>query len=252
MKYPIIQLKNISKTYTSVSFLHKRKTKALDNVSLEIFQNEIFTLLGPNGSGKTTLLNIIIGQILPDYGEIFIFGTKQKNNITEKFKNKMNMCSGNPNFPWCMTVKEILKFYGLLYGISGKKLNQQVDKYISIFELEKYADVRFDELSTGTKQRLALAKSLINEPEILLLDEPTLGLDPEVSIKIRHFIKKIKKEQNITIILTTHYMKEAEELSDRIAFINGGKILTIGTIYEIYKNTNTTNLEDAFLKLAHL
>jgi ABC-2 type transport system ATP-binding protein len=252
MKYPIIQLKNISKTYTSVSFLHKRKTKALDNVSLEIFQNEIFTLLGPNGSGKTTLLNIIIGQILPDYGEIFIFGTKQKNNIIEKFKNKMNLCSGNPNFPWCMTVKEILKFYGLLYGISGKKLNQQVDKYTSIFELEKYADVRFDELSTGTKQRLALAKSLINEPEILLLDEPTLGLDPEVSIKIRHFIKKIKKEQNITIILTTHYMKEAEELSDRIAFINSGKILTIGTIYEIYKNTNTTNLEDAFLKLAHL
>jgi ABC-type multidrug transport system ATPase subunit len=251
-KQIIIQLRNISKTYTSSLFLSKRKTKALDNVSLEIFQNEIFTLLGPNGSGKTTLLNIIMGQIFSDNGEVYVFGTKLKNSVPEKIKKKMNMCSGNPNFPWCMTVKEILKFYGLLYGISGKKLNQQVDKYITIFELAKHADVRFDELSTGTKQRLALAKSLINEPEILLLDEPTLGLDPEVSIKIRQFIKKIKQEQNITIILTTHYMKEAEELSDRIAFISNGKIFTIGTIDEIYKNTNTTTLEEAFLKLAHL
>ncbi len=251
-KQVVIQLRNISKTYTSSLFLRKRKTKAIYNVSLEIYQNEIFTLLGPNGSGKTTLLNIIIGQILPDNGEVFILGTKLKKYVPEKIKKRMNMCSGNPNFPWCMTVKEILKFYGLLYGISGKKLSQQVDKYISIFELEKYADVRFDELSTGTKQRLVLAKSLINEPDILLLDEPTLGLDPEVSIKIRQFIKKIKHENNTTIILTTHYMKEAEELADRVAFISNGTILTIGSIEEIYKSTKTTNLEDAFLKLAHL
>ena len=251
-KQVVVQLKNISKTYTSSLFLSKRKTKAINNVSLEVYQNEIFTLLGPNGSGKTTLLNIIMGQILSDDGEVFILGTKLKNYIPEKIKKKMNMCSGNPNFPWCMTVKEILKFYGLLYGISGKKLVQQIDKYISIFELDKYANIRFDELSTGTKQRLALAKSLINEPEILLLDEPTLGLDPEVSIKIRQFIKKLKQEQKITIILTTHYMKEAEELSDRIAFINNGRILSVGTLQEILNTTKSTNLEEVFLKLTHL
>jgi len=121
MKQYIVQLKNISKIYTSLLFLHRRRTKALDNISLGIFQNEIFTLLGPNGSGKTTLLNTIIGQILPDNGEIYIFDTKIKTSIPEKIKRKMNLCSGNPNFPWCMTLKEILKFYGLLYGISGKK-----------------------------------------------------------------------------------------------------------------------------------
>ncbi len=248
----IIQLKNISKTYTTFLGFKKRKVLAVDKVSLEVYKKEIFTLLGPNGSGKTTLLNIIMGQILPDNGEVFIFGTKLETTIPEQIKRKMNMCSGNPNFPWCMTVKELLKFYGLLYGITGKKLKQQVEKLISIFELEKFADVRFDELSTGTKQRLALAKSLINDPEILLLDEPTLGLDPEVSIKIRQFIKKLKQEQNITIILTTHYMKEAEELSDRIAFINNGKILTVGTLQEIFNTTKSTSLEEVFLKLAHL
>ncbi|MCX7956759.1 MAG: ABC transporter ATP-binding protein [Endomicrobia bacterium] len=249
MHYTIL-LNNITKYYKK-SFSLKNKVVALDKICLEIPKNTIFTFLGPNGAGKTTLLNIIIGLVNADKGKIYIFDTETTKHIPFYIKSKMNMCSGNPNFPWCMTVKEILNFYCYLYGIAGKKTKQQIEKYLEIFELTKYINRRFDELSTGTKQRLALAKSLLNEPEILLLDEPTLGLDPEVSIKIRTFIQKIHRENNITIILTTHYMKEVDELADYITFINNGKIIAKGTKSEILSLTNTQDLEMAFLKLSH-
>ncbi|MCS7227733.1 MAG: ABC transporter ATP-binding protein [Endomicrobia bacterium] len=247
----IIEFQNVSKTYFTGTLLSKKKIVALDNVSIKIPQYSIFTFLGPNGAGKTTLLNIIIGLIKPDTGKVKIANFDITNGIPHWIKLKLNMCSGNPNFPWCMTVKEILKFYCYLYGITGKKTTTQIEKYTEVFELTKYLNTRFDELSTGTKQRLAVAKSLLNEPEILLLDEPTLGLDPEVSIKIRNFIKKIHNEQKITILLTTHYMKEAEELSDYIAFINEGKIIAQGTNEQLLNLTKTTTLEDAFLKLVN-
>ncbi|MCS7231358.1 MAG: ABC transporter ATP-binding protein [Elusimicrobiota bacterium] len=243
-----IKLEEISKIYIS---WRKRKTVALDSITLEIPKGSIFTLLGPNGAGKTTLLNIIIGLITPDRGKVFIMGKDTTKNIPLSIKSKLNMCSGNPNFPWCMKVKEILEFYCYLYGISPKESKRRIERLIEIFELQKHINTRFDELSTGTKQKLALAKSLINNPEILLLDEPTLGLDPEVSIKLREFIKKIHQEEKITILLTTHYMKEAEELSEIIAFINNGKIISIGTRQEVLNSTNSSNLEEAFVKLAH-
>lgn len=246
-----IQLKEITKYYKS-NTTSSKKIVALDKISLEIPENIIFTLLGPNGAGKTTLLNIIIGLVKANSGKISIFNTDTTKNLPYHIKIKMNMCSGNPNFPWCMRVREILNFYCYLYGITGKNAKNQVEKYLEIFELTKYRDTRFDELSTGTKQRLALAKSLLNEPKLLLLDEPTLGLDPEVSIKIRQFIKKIHKEKQITIVLTSHYMKEVEELADYIAFINNGKIIAKGTKEEILSLTSTQNLEDAFLKLSHI
>lgn len=244
----IITLHNITKYY-STGFLLPKKKLVLNNISLEIPPQCIFTFLGPNGAGKTTLLNIIIGLIKPDIGKVTILDVDTTNGIPYWIKLKLNMCSGNPNFPWCMTVKEILKFYCYVYGITGKKALQQIDKYIELFELKEYVNTRFDELSTGTKQRLAVAKSLLNDPEILLLDEPTLGLDPEVSIKIREFIKKIHKEQKITILLTTHYMKEAEELSDYIVFVNNGNIVAKGTKEEILQLTKSTTLEESFLKL---
>ncbi|MEN3014041.1 MAG: ABC transporter ATP-binding protein [Endomicrobiia bacterium] len=244
-----IVLNQIVKFYKT-NFSHK-KVIALNNVSLEIPYNSIFTFLGPNGAGKTTLLNIIVGLIKPDCGRVFIMSRETTYGIPSEIKNKINMCSGNPNFPWCMTVKEILQFYCHLYGLSFRQAKSQIEYLIEIFELHKYINTRFDELSTGTKQKLALAKSLVNNPEILLLDEPTLGLDPEVSIKIREFIRNIHKTKKITILLTTHYMKEAEELSEIIAFINSGKIITVSKKDEILSLTNTKNLEEAFIKLSH-
>ncbi|OGR97186.1 MAG: hypothetical protein A2902_03630 [Elusimicrobia bacterium RIFCSPLOWO2_01_FULL_64_13] len=162
----------------------------------------------------------------------------------------MNLSSGNANFPWCMTVREILRFYGMLYGLFGKDLSRRVEELIGLLELGAFRDRRFDELSTGTKQRLALAKALLNRPELLFLDEPTIGLDPDVSIKIRAFIRKINREEGITVLLTTHYMVEAEQLAGRIAFLHSGKILALGTPAELKKEVRAQNMEEVFLRLS--
>jgi len=251
MSDEIIKLSSITKTYFSgFGGRGVRRLRALNGISLEIKRGEIFGLLGPNGAGKTTLLNIIIGLLKSDSGNITIMGRDVTQRFPNEIKLKMNMCSGNPNFAWCMSVKETLIFYGMLYGMGISDAKKEAEKWIGIFELGRYANTRFDELSTGTKQRLAMAKSLMNEPEILLLDEPTIGLDPDIGQKIRGFIKKIHAETSITIILTTHYMKEAEELSDRIAFIKNGNIVAQGSIEEIKNATKTRDLEGAFLEIA--
>lgn len=226
------------------------KTAAVRGVDLSVKRGEIFGLLGPNGAGKTTILNIIIGLLATDAGSVWIMGEDSTRGMSDRIRNKMNMCSGNPNFPWCMTVTEILFFYGLLYGLGARCSREAAQKWIKSFELAKHACTRFDELSTGTKQRLAMAKSLLNDPEILLLDEPTIGLDPDIARKIRTLIKKIHAETSITIILTTHYMKEAEELAGRIAFIKNGSVTAIGTSEELRGITKQEDLEGAFLELA--
>lgn len=139
------------------------------------------------------------------------------------------MVSGNANFLWSMTVKEALHYYGMLYGLTGKERERKVENLIDMFNLKEHQHIPFDELSTGLKQRLCLAKSVINDPEVLFLDEPTAGLDPDVSIRIRNEILSLHKERGMTILVTTHDMKEAEYLCGRIAFLKNGEILTIGT-----------------------
>jgi ABC-2 type transport system ATP-binding protein len=141
----------------------------------------------------------------------------------------VNISSGNANFLWSLTVKENLHFYGMLYGLVGKEREKKIERLIELFNLKEHRDIPFDELSTGMKQRLSLAKALINDPEILFLDEPTVGLDPDVSIRIREQILSIHKERGMTVLLTTHNMREAEYLCGRIAFLKAGEILTIGS-----------------------
>ena len=223
----------------------------MDGIDLTIRKGELFGILGPNGAGKTTLLNIIMGQIIPEQGCVEIDGYQITKKFPDKLKQKMNMCSGNPNFPWSLTVYEILKFYGMLYGYSGLFLKNKIENLIEIFSLGKYRNVLYDELSTGNKQKLALAKAMINDPEILLLDEPTIGLDPDVARKIRKFIIDLHNREKITILLTTHYMKEAEEMCERIAFIKQGKIKALGTKEKLKKLTKTKNLEEAFIVFAN-
>lgn len=242
-----IEVSKISKTFYR-GFLIRKKTKALDRVSLEIKKGELFGILGPNGSGKTTLLNILSTLLLPDEGEVKILGKNifhSHNNV----RTKLNMSSGNPNFPWSFTVEEILYFYGMLYGLKGNKLKNKVENCIQWFGLEDFKKKRFDELSTGTKQKLSLAKSLLNDPEILFLDEPTVGLDPDIAYRIRNFIKSIHKEKEMTIILTTHYMHEAEMMCERIAFINKGRVIALGTIDELKEQVKGKDLEEVFLEL---
>lgn len=198
------------------------KKDVLKNVSINIDQGEVFGILGPNGAGKTTLISILSTLSIPDSGKVEIFGIdalKDPNSV----KCIVNISSGNPNFPWSLTVYENLKYFSLLYGLENRE--KSINNVIGMLELEQFRNTRFDSLSTGTKQRLSLAKALLNEPRLLFLDEPTVGLDPAMAIKIRKLIKQIHEEKGITIVLTTHYMKEAEQLCGRIAFIKKGEII---------------------------
>ena len=222
-----IQAEGIYKTFQS-GWWNKRKKVALKGIDLQIEEGEIFGILGPNGAGKTTLLSILSTLLLPDRGKIQILGIDGLQD-GHKIREKVNISSGNANFLWSLTVQENLHFYGMLYGLTGKRREEKIKTLISLFSLEEHRDVPFDRLSTGMKQRLSLAKSLLNDPAVLFLDEPTVGLDPSVSIWIRDQIRSIQKERGMTVLLTTHNMREAEYLCDRIAFLKTGEILTTGT-----------------------
>ena len=226
-----IQAKGIHKTFQS-GWWKKRKKEALRGVDLRIEEGEIFGILGPNGAGKTTLLSILSTLLLPDGGEVQILGIDGLRD-GHRIREKVNMSSGNANFLWSLTVRENLHFYGMLYGLIGKRRQEQVKRLVELFNLEEHLNVPFDQLSTGMKQRLSLAKSLLNDPVILFLDEPTVGLDPNISLRIREEIREIQKKNGMTILLTTHNMREAEFLCDRIAFLKSGEILTVGAPEEL-------------------
>jgi len=245
----VIVTKSVKKTFSS-GLWKKKYTYALRGVDLAVKEGEIFGLLGPNGAGKTTLLNIFSGQLLPDAGQVWVLGEEITKYASIKIKTRLNMCSGNPNFPWSLTVEENLKFYALLYGLCTNDCRRMVHNCLEMFELEEFRQTKYEQLSTGNKQKLALAKAFINKPEILFLDEPTLGLDPDIAKKIRELILQIRNENKVTIVLTTHYMKEAEELCERIGFIKDGEIKALGTKDELMQMTKSTNLEEAFLELA--
>jgi len=249
MDETVVKAQGIIKTYSS-GIIKKRETKALLGIDLEVRKGELFGILGPNGAGKTTFLNIIMGILGRDSGTLSILGEQIARSFPERLKMRMNMSSGNANFPWSLTVRENIIFYGMLYGMGGAKLSKKADELMEFVSLEQYKDRRFDELSTGNKQKLALAKSLINSPELLLLDEPTTGMDPDISARIRAMIKDININRGITVLLTTHYMKEAEELCGRIAFIKGGAIRALGTKEELQTMVNARDLEEAFIELA--
>ncbi len=222
-----ITAEGVYKTYRS-GWRGQRRKEALKGVDLEVERGEIFGILGPNGAGKTTLLSILCTLLFPDRGKVNILGIDGASD-GRQIRQRVNISSGNANFLWSLTVKENLHFYGMLYGLVGKARKDKVEALINLFDLNHHRDIPFDELSTGMKQRLSLAKAMINEPEILVLDEPTVGLDPDISIRVREEILSLHRKKGMTVMLTTHNMKEAEHLCDRVAFLKEGKILAIGT-----------------------
>jgi len=228
----VIDAEGLYKTYQSGWSGRRRQKIALRDVSLQIGKGEIFGVLGPNGAGKTTLLSILSTQLIADRGRVTILGM---DGIREgrRIRERVNISSGNANFLWSLTVKENLHFYGMLYGLAGKRRGKRVEDLIDLFDLGDHRDVPFDRLSTGLKQRLSLAKSILNEPEILFLDEPTVGLDPSVSVRIREMVRSIQSEKRMTVLLTTHNMKEAEFLCSRVAFLKDGQVLALGTAEEL-------------------
>ena len=222
-----VDARDLVKTFRN-GWFRRRTTVALRGVTLAVPRGAIYGLLGPNGAGKTTLLSILATLLIPDGGSARILG---HDVVTESLavRARVNMASGNASFVWSLRPAEVLAFYGRLYGLSGRALRARVEELLETFELRDHARTEYNELSTGLKQRLAFAKALLNEPEVLFLDEPTLGLDPDVSIRIRARVAALRRERGTTVILTTHYMREAEELCDEIAFIKGGRILAQGT-----------------------
>jgi ABC-2 type transport system ATP-binding protein len=222
-----IDARDVTKTFRS-GWLRRRETAALRGATLTVERGAIFGLLGPNGAGKTTLLSILATLLVPDGGRVHVLGLDVVREAPA-LRRRINMASGRPSFLWSLRVEEIIAFYGRLYGLSGARLRRRVGALIEQYELTEYRRAQYSELSTGLKQRVALAKALVNDPELLFLDEPTLGLDPDVSVRVRSHIAALRREQGMTIVLTTHYMREADELCDEIGFIKAGRILARGT-----------------------
>ncbi len=242
----VIQVRSLTKTFRS----HAEVVKALNGICLDVEQGEILGILGPNGAGKTTFLNTLSTLLLPDSGRMEILGIESKPQNFSAIRRLINMSSGYPNYAFSLSVKENLEFYGRLYGLSGMALEKKTTEVIELFYLKDFADRRFDELSSGTKQRLSLAKSLLNGPKILFLDEPTIGLDPDVAIKTRQVVKDVLKERKMTVLFTSHNMDEVEELCQKVAFIQKGNIVKLASIQELKRLHHTDDLEEVFIRLA--
>ena len=231
----IITIDNVCKNYKS--------KKALDNVSLSIKQTELFGLLGVNGAGKTTLIKILCGLTKKTSGTITINNCDLDKEI-DKIKEIIDISPQETSVAKNLTVKENLEFFANIYNTNDANT---INEIVDVFNLKEVLNQRAKTLSGGYKRRLSIAIALISKPKILFLDEPTLGLDVFARRELWNIIKKLQK--NITIILTSHYLEEIENLCDRVAILSNGKLLKTGTVEEIKQITNTQNFEDAFIKL---
>ena len=235
-----IQIKNLSKKFNNIY--------AVNNVSFDIESNKTVGLLGPNGCGKTTSIGMMLGLIKPSSGKVII----QDKNIDTIDRNKllsiMNFASPYVELPKKLSVQQNLQIYGRLYGV--KDLNSRINELTEDLNLKDFVNKKTGELSSGQKNRVSLAKSLINKPEILLLDEPTASLDPDIGDFVRTYIQQYRTKNQVTILLASHNMNEVERLCDSIIMMKNGKIIDRGTCKEIIDKHGRNNLEETFLKLA--
>tara|TARA_A100001011_G_scaffold136289_1_gene143709 strand:+ start:76 stop:810 length:735 start_codon:yes stop_codon:yes gene_type:complete len=233
-----IIVENLSKNYFN--------KEAVKEISFTIKENEILGLLGPNGCGKTTTIAMMLGLLEPTKGKVIIHGQDiEKNRIS--LLHKMNFISPYIELPKKLTVKENLIVYGKLYGV--KSISERI-KYLSEkLRLNEFINTKTGELSSGQKNRVSLAKALINEPSVLFLDEPTASLDPETGDFVRSFIEKISKEKNMSILLASHNMDEVKRLCKNVLMMNNGVIIDQGTPDNLIKKHGKRNLEEVFLKL---
>ena len=235
----LVELKNIKKNYGS--------KEAVKDLSFQIKENEVLGLLGPNGCGKTTTIGMMLGLLKPTSGEILIDNKKIEENRIEILK-KINFISPYIELPKKLTVKQNLIVYGKLYNI--KNLNNNIDYLVEKLRLEELLNKITGELSSGQKNRVSLAKALINSPKVLLLDEPTASLDPEVGDYIRTFLENYKKERNISILLASHNMNEVKRLCKFVLMMKDGVIIDKGSPSELIEKHGQKNLEEVFLKLS--
>ena len=233
-----IEVINLSKSYKS--------KQAVNNINFKINENEIVGLLGPNGCGKTTTIGMILGLLKPTSGQVLINGIDiEKNKIS--LLHKMNFISPYIELPKKLTVKQNLTVYGKLYNINN--LNERIDYLSNKLRLNNLLHKITGELSSGQKNRASLAKALINEPTVLLLDEPTASLDPETGDFVRTFLENYKKEKKISVLLASHNMDEVKRLCSSVLMMKGGDIIDSGTPDDLIKKHGRKNLEEVFLEL---
>ena len=235
-----LKVKNIFKKFNSLI--------AVNNISFDIEKNKTMGLLGPNGCGKTTSIGMMLGLITPTSGQIFIDGIVLEPKSRIKLLSMMNFASPYIELPKKLTVKQNLEVYARLYGV--KEINIRVSEMIEDLNLQNFLNKKTGELSSGQKNRVALAKSLINKPKLLFLDEPTASLDPDVGDFVREYIEKYKKNNELTILLASHNMTEVERLCDQIIMMKKGEIVDSGTCNELIEKHGRENLEETFLKIA--
>jgi ABC-2 type transport system ATP-binding protein len=235
----ILQVTNLIKEYKDV--------KAVNSISFNIKSGQIVGLLGPNGAGKTTTISMILGITEPSSGDISIFGKSIKEGRSE-INNDMNFAAVYSHLPNNLTVKQNLQVFGLLYGV--KNLKEKIPQLLKDFTLEKFADTKAGLLSSGEISRLNLAKAIINEPKLLLLDEPTASLDPHSADIVRELIKEYVKKKGIAILWTSHNMKEIELACDEVLFLSHGNILLSGDPKVLPAKYGKKDLEELFITVA--
>jgi len=239
MAKPVVEIRNLTKRFHDFT--------AVDNISFDIKEGEILGLLGPNGAGKTTTIHMLLGLITPTVGSIHMFGldlAKQRETILRQ----VNFSSTYISMPFSLTVEENLKVIARLYEL--KHIKQRINDIVKKLEMEDIRHKLTRKLSSGQMSRLTLAKAVMTEPKVLFLDEPTASLDPAIVNKIKAFLKEYQRSEGLSILYTSHNMREMEEMSNRIIFLQRGKIVAEGTAPEIIERYGQRDLEEVFLKLA--
>lgn len=235
----VVEVKNLKKSFN--------ETQAVAGVSFDIYEGEILGLLGPNGAGKTTIIQMLLGLTTRDEGKINILGL-DLDRYREAILQQVNFSSAYVSLPLSLKVWENLKVFAKLYGVGH--VQEKIDEVLALFEMEEIRNQLTRHLSTGQVTRLCLAKSLLNSPKVLFLDEPTASLDPDIADKTRSLLKRVCQKTGLTILYTSHNMREMEEMSDRILFLHRGKIIASGTPKEIIQQYQGEDLEEIFINIA--
>lgn len=239
MSEPVLQVLNLTKSFGDVV--------PVDRVSFSIPKGEVLGLLGANGAGKTTVINMILGIITPTEGSVRVFGEDLLRARIDLLR-RINFCSTYTQLPGNLRVHQNLKVFGKLYRVP--RLERRIDEVLEMLEIAHLKKRVSGQLSAGEGTRLNLCKALLNRPELLLLDEPTASLDPDIADKVRRVIGRIREEEGTTILYTSHNMRDVEEVCERVAFMHKGRVLFTGTSAETLKHFKEETLEDVFIRVA--
>lgn len=239
MSDPVVEVRGLTKVFNGL--------RAVDGISFQIQPGEIVGVLGPNGAGKTTLIHMLLGLTTPTSGDIFLFGMDLQRR-REAIVQQVNFSSTYISMPNSLRVEECLRIFARLYGVGDRE--RRVDEVLDMFEITDQRRKLVRNLSSGQRSRLYLAKAFINRPRILFLDEPTASLDPDIADKTRKLLARVKREDGISILYTSHNMKEMQELSDRVLFLRQGRVVAEGRPEDVVRSFRGGDLEEVFLNVA--